>query len=205
MAGFPRTQPHMLRASHIDHHVGSAPVVTASPWDRQHSYLGVSPEASGFHMGSLGSSGLPGSWQMHHPDFSSHMFSHMGGNGTDLTPNAGQSSPKQFSHVFPGRHPMTSMSKFDERMRNLYPSRKSEANANSGDKKQYELDLACILRGEDSRTTLMIKNIPNKYVHSLPGFFFFKNIFTSVACNVIFSSNYRRMWQFIIWLLDHHS
>uniref|UniRef100_A0A6N2NLP3 Mei2-like C-terminal RNA recognition motif domain-containing protein n=1 Tax=Salix viminalis TaxID=40686 RepID=A0A6N2NLP3_SALVM len=29
-------------------------------------------------------------------------------------------------------------------------------------KKQYELDVDCILRGGDIRTTLMIKNIPNK-------------------------------------------
>lgn len=173
MPSFPRTQPHMLRASHIEHHVGSAPVVTASPWDRQHSYLGASPEASGFRMGSVGSAGLPGSWQLHTPDFPSHnMFPHIGGNGTELTSNAGQSSPKQLSHVFPGRHLMNSMSKFDsnERMRNLYPPRKSEANANSADKKQYELDLGGILRGEDSRTTLMIKNIPNKYVNCIPGF-----------------------------------
>ncbi|XP_054821403.1 protein MEI2-like 1 isoform X2 [Prosopis cineraria] len=170
MPSFPRTQPHMLRASHIDHHVGSAPVVTASPWDRQHSYLGVSPETSGFRMGSLGSAGLPGSWQLHPPEFSSHnMFPHIGGNGAELTSTAGQNSPNQLSHAFPGRHPMASMSKLDcnERMRNLYPLRKSEANINNADKKQYELDLGCIMRGEDSRTTLMIKNIPNKYTSKM--------------------------------------
>ncbi|KAI9079639.1 hypothetical protein K1719_038260 [Acacia pycnantha] len=169
MPGFPRTQTHMLRASHMDHHVGSAPV-NASPWDRQHAYLGVSPETSGFRMGSLGSAGLPGSWQMHPPEFTSHnMFPHIGGNGAELTPTAGQNSPNQLSHVFPVRHPMTSMSKLDpnERMRNLYPLRKSEANSNNADKKQYELDLGGIMRGEDSRTTLMIKNIPNKYTSKM--------------------------------------
>jgi hypothetical protein len=30
-------------------------------------------------------------------------------------------------------------------------------------KKQYQLDLEKIRKGEDTRTTLMIKNIPNKY------------------------------------------
>lgn len=30
-------------------------------------------------------------------------------------------------------------------------------------KKQFQLDLDKITNGEDSRTTLMIKNIPNKY------------------------------------------
>ncbi|XP_061357131.1 protein MEI2-like 1 isoform X2 [Gastrolobium bilobum] len=167
---FPRTPPHMLRASLIDHHVGSAPVVTASPWERQRSYLGESPDASGFRLGSLGSAGFHGSWQMHPPDFSSrNIFSHGGGNGTELTSNAGLGSPKQLSHVFPGRLPLTSMSKFDstnERMRNLY-HRRSEANTNNADKKQYELDLGRILRGEDNRTTLMIKNIPNKYTSKM--------------------------------------
>ncbi|RYQ94182.1 hypothetical protein Ahy_B08g089063 isoform D [Arachis hypogaea] len=169
MPGFPRTPPHVLRSSQIDHHVGSAPVVTASPWERQPSYLGESPEASSFRMGSLGSTGFHGSWQMHPPDLSSrNMFSHVGGNSTELSSSAGQGSPK-LSHFFPGRLPMNSMLKFDsanERMRSLY-HRRSEANTNSADKKQYELDLGRILRGEDNRTTLMIKNIPNKYTSKM--------------------------------------
>ncbi|TKY60530.1 MEI2 1 [Spatholobus suberectus] len=171
MSSLARTPPHMLRTPHMmDHHVGSAPVVTASPWERQNSYLGGSPEASGFRLGSLGSGGFHGSWQLHPLDFPSHnVFSHVGGNGTELTSNAGQNSPKQLSHVFPVRHPMSSMSKFDatnERMRNLY-HRRNEASTNNVDKKQYELDLGRILRGEDSRTTLMIKNIPNKYTSKM--------------------------------------
>ncbi|KAK7358714.1 hypothetical protein VNO77_00652 [Canavalia gladiata] len=170
MSSFARTPPHMMRTPHIDHHVGSAPVVTATPWERQNSYLGESPDASGFRLGSLGSGGFHGSWQLHPLDFPSHnMFSHVGGNGTELTSNAGQNSPNNLSHVFPGRHPMSSMSKFDttnERIRNLY-HRRSETNTSNVDKKQYELDLDRILRGEDSRTTLMIKNIPNKYTSKM--------------------------------------
>ena len=161
---FPRTPPHVLRASHIDHQVGSAPVVTASPWDRQHSFLGESPDASGFRLGSVGSPGFNGSWQLH-PPASHNMFPHVGGNGTELTSNGGQGSPKQLSHVLPGRLPMTLVSK------NLY-SRRSEPNTNNNaDKKQYELDLGRILRGDDNRTTLMIKNIPNKYANYLHIFF----------------------------------
>ncbi|TKY73713.1 MEI2 4 [Spatholobus suberectus] len=166
---FPRTPPHVLRASHIDHQVGSAPVVTASPWERQHSYLGESPDTSGFRLGSVGSPGFHGGWQLH-PPASHNIFSHVGGNGPDMTSNTGQGSPKQLSHVFPGRLPMTLVSKFDstnERMRNLYP-RRSEPNTNNNtDKKQYELDLGRILRGDDNRTTLMIKNIPNKYTSKM--------------------------------------
>ncbi|XP_058757243.1 protein MEI2-like 1 [Vicia villosa] len=169
MPSFARSPAHVLRASHVDHHVGSAPVVTGSPWERQHSYLGESPDAPGFRLGSLGNAGFPGSWQLHPPDLSSNMFSHVRGNVNDLTSSVGQGSPKQLSHVFPGRLPMTSMSKFDstnERMRNLY-HRRSEANNNHADKKQFELDLGRILRGEDNRTTLMIKNIPNKYTSKM--------------------------------------
>ncbi|KAJ1404979.1 RNA-binding domain superfamily, partial [Sesbania bispinosa] len=165
---FARTPPHMLR-THVDHPVGSAPVVASLPWEKKNSYLGESPEASGFHLDSLGSGGFHGSWQLHPLDFSSDMFSHVGGNGTELTANAAQSSPKQLSHVLSGTHPMTLMSKFDstnERMRSLY-HRRSEANTNNVDKKQYELDLGRIMRGEDIRTTLMIKNIPNKYTSKM--------------------------------------
>ena len=169
MPSFPRSPAHVLRASHMDHHVGSAPVITGSPWERKHSYLGESPDASGFRLGSLGNAGFHGSWQMHPPDLSCNVLSHIGGNGHDLTSSVGQGSPKQLSHVFPGRLPMTSLSKFDstsERMRNLY-HRRGESNNNSGDKKQFELDLGRILRGEDNRTTLMIKNIPNKYTSKM--------------------------------------
>ncbi|GAU25466.1 hypothetical protein TSUD_71200 [Trifolium subterraneum] len=82
MSSFART-PHLLRTQHLDHHVGSAPVVTASPWERKNSYLGESPDASGFHVSSPGNGGFHGSWQMRSMDFSPHnnMFSHVGGNG----------------------------------------------------------------------------------------------------------------------------
>ncbi|KAI4331119.1 hypothetical protein MLD38_029337 [Melastoma candidum] len=36
-------------------------------------------------------------------------------------------------------------------------------------KRQYQLDLEKILNGEDARTTLMIKNIPNKYTLTTSG------------------------------------
>ena len=173
MSSFARTPPHMLRTQQLDHHVGSAPVVTASPWERKNSYLGESLDASGFHLGSPGNGAFHGSWQMRPMDFSSHnnMFSHVGGKSIELSSSAGQNSLSPLSHVLYGRqHPTTTISKFDpanEQMRNLY-SRKSEANNTSNaDRKQYELDLGRILLGEDSRTTLMIKNIPNKYTSKM--------------------------------------
>lgn len=41
-------------------------------------------------------------------------------------------------------------------------SRRNEGSINQAEKKQYELDIDRIIRGEDKRTTLMLKNIPNK-------------------------------------------
>ncbi|KAI4325173.1 hypothetical protein MLD38_030592 [Melastoma candidum] len=46
--------------------------------------------------------------------------------------------------------------------------RRMESNGNQMDsKRQYQLDLEKILNGEDTRTTLMIKNIPNKYTSKM--------------------------------------
>ncbi|CAA6660054.1 unnamed protein product [Spirodela intermedia] len=41
------------------------------------------------------------------------------------------------------------------------------ARRQSNSRRQYELDIERIIRGEDSRTTLMIKNIPNKYTSEM--------------------------------------
>lgn len=170
MPGFPRGPTLMLNtASPVHHHIGSAPAVNPSPWDRQHAYAGESPETSNFHLGSLGSVGFPVRSPSHPMDIASHnIFSHVGGNCIDMTKSVGLRSPQQMCHLFPGRNPMVSMqASFDspnERVRN-FSYRRNETNSNHADKKQYELDIDRILRGEDSRTTLMIKNIPNKYVN----------------------------------------
>lgn len=148
-----------------NHHVGSAPVVNPSVWDRRHAYSGESPEASGFHPGSLGAVRISSS--PHSMEFLSHnMFPHVSGNCMDLpisSKNVGLQSHHQRCMMFPGRGQMIPlMNSFDppnERAR----SRRNEGNSNQVDnKKQYELDLDRIMRGEDNRTTLMIKNIPNK-------------------------------------------
>lgn len=172
MPGFPRVPPLMLNAtSPAHHHIGSAPAVNPSLWDRQHTFTGESPETSNFHLGSLGSGGFLGRSPSHHVDIASqNILSHVGGNCMDMTKNVGMRSPQQICHLFPGRNPMMSMqTSFDssnERMRNL-SYRRNESNSNHADKKQYELDIVRILRGDDSRTTLMIKNIPNKYTSKM--------------------------------------
>ncbi|KAE8123780.1 hypothetical protein FH972_018709 [Carpinus fangiana] len=170
MSGFPRGSHQLLNTSPMHHHVGSAPTVNPSLWDKRHAYLGESPEVSSFRLGSLGSVGFPHSSLLHPIEISSRStFSHVGGNCPDVLTSAGQHSPQQMCHIFPERIPMISMpTSFDspsERVRNL-SHRRNEVNYHS-DKKQYELDIDRILRGDDSRTTLMIKNIPNKYTSKM--------------------------------------
>ena len=79
----------------------------------------------------------------------------------------GGPSPQQRGSMFHGRNPMVPFPSFDspgERMR----SRRNDSNGNQSDnKKQYKLDVDRIVRGDDSRTTLMIKNIPNKYTSKM--------------------------------------
>ncbi|PNX74159.1 protein MEI2-like 4-like, partial [Trifolium pratense] len=73
-------------------------------------------------------------------------------------PHFGHNFHNQRGVMFPGRNHMVNNS-FDARIR----SRRNVGTSNAPDLKRYELDIDCIMRGEDQRTTLMIKNIPNKY------------------------------------------
>ncbi|CAH9112773.1 unnamed protein product [Cuscuta europaea] len=162
---------HMLN-THIpisNHHVGSAPSVNASIWDRRHVYAGESPEVSAFHPGSLSSLQITGNSPHHTLDFVS--FPRGGGNCMDsqiTSKSVGLPSPHQRCMMFPPRSQMIPMmSSFDspnERSR----SRRNEGPSNQTEnKKQFELDIERIVRGEDKRTTLMLKNIPNKYTSKM--------------------------------------
>ncbi|XP_021905539.1 protein MEI2-like 1 isoform X2 [Carica papaya] len=173
IAAFPRAPSVIVNAaSPVHHHIGSAPAVNPPFWDRRHAYTAESPETSSFHLGSHGSVAFPSSSPSHPMEIASHnIFSHISGNRVDITnSNAVLRSPQQMCHLFPGRNPLISMpASFDspnERVRSL-SHRRNESNANNADKKQYELDIDRILLGEDSRTTLMIKNIPNKYTSKM--------------------------------------
>ncbi|KAL6634456.1 hypothetical protein ACP70R_027127 [Stipagrostis hirtigluma subsp. patula] len=169
--GVPRAPSHMLDSviPIHHHHVGSAPAINPSLWDRRHGYTGELAEGPGFHPGSVGSMGFPGSPQLHAMELK-NMFSQTGGNRMDPSVSPAQiggPSPQQRGSMFHGRNPMVPLPSFDspgERMR----SRRNESSANQSDnKRQYELDVERIMRGDDNRTTLMIKNIPNKYTSKM--------------------------------------
>lgn len=168
----PRAPSHMMSTilPINSHHVGSAPSINPSLWDRRNAYAGESPDASGFHPGSLGNMRISGN-SPHPLEFVSHnMFPRVGGNCMDLpvpSKNVGLPSHHQ-SIMYPSRGQMipmmTSFDSPNERARN----RRNEGSSNQADnKKQFELDIDRIMRGEDRRTTLMIKNIPNKYTSKM--------------------------------------
>lgn len=172
---FPGSHSHLINAvlPSQHHHVGSAPITNLSHLDRRHGYIRESPETSLFSPGSLGAVGLCGTHGVHPLQFGTHtLMSQMSVNGvvdpTVSSPSLGAMSPQQRCLVFPNNgSPMSihgSLENANERGR----SRRIDNNSNQVDnRKQYQLDIDRILRGEDTRTTLMIKNIPNKYTSKM--------------------------------------
>ncbi|KAG6426688.1 hypothetical protein SASPL_110915 [Salvia splendens] len=174
MHAVPRAPSHMMNPllSINSHHVGSAPSVNPSLWDRRNMYAGESPDAASvFHPGSLGNMRMSGN-SPHPLEFVPHnIFPLPGGNCVDLqmpSKNIGLHPHHQRCMIFPARGQMlpvmTSFDSPNERTR----TRRNDCNSSQPDnKKQFELDLERIARGDDKRTTLMIKNIPNKYTSKM--------------------------------------
>eukprot|EP00246_Nothoceros_aenigmaticus_P017010 TRINITY_DN802_c0_g1_i1.p1 TRINITY_DN802_c0_g1~~TRINITY_DN802_c0_g1_i1.p1 ORF type:complete len:1055 (+),score=193.45 TRINITY_DN802_c0_g1_i1:452-3166(+) len=178
--GYTGTHGHLVNAvlsSHLPR-VGSAPAPgEPSILERRHTYLGESPEASSLvRAGSLGAMGLGGSNGATAINIcAGHGLISMGaalGGASGLdhssSPNLGIASPQHRGRVFsngvvPGSVP-SMMESFNDRSRSR---RVDNASGQVDNKKQYQLDLDRILRGEESRTTLMIKNIPNKYTSKM--------------------------------------
>ncbi|KAJ7298833.1 hypothetical protein O6H91_18G069500 [Diphasiastrum complanatum] len=153
------------------HHVGSAPSGEVASLDIHHGYFADSPNTSSLlRSGSLGGMGL-GPHATHALNIhASHGMINFGptmanGGGVDCGPaTLGFMPPQQRARFFSNGGPpvafMNSMDGFLDRGRN----RRGDVSSTQADsKKQYQLDIDRILRGEDPRTTLMIKNIPNKY------------------------------------------
>ncbi|XP_065852375.1 protein MEI2-like 4 [Euphorbia lathyris] len=154
-------------------HMGSAPSSNRSLWERRRAYGGKSSDAAGFHSGSLGSlavSNTSDSVELISPNMLPHVPGNYMEHNSGFQPHHQRSpmrsplrSPMR-SPIFPGRGQMSpSFESPNERAR----SRRNEGSINPADKKQYELDLDRILQGDDKRTTLMIKNIPNKYTSKM--------------------------------------
>ncbi|XP_022715660.1 protein MEI2-like 5 isoform X1 [Durio zibethinus] len=158
-------------SQHQHHHIGSAP--SGVPLERHFGFFPESSDTS-FRSPAFGGMGVG------HNDggFMVNMGSHAAmSSGVSIPRNVsenGSSSMRMMSSprsspvflgngLYPGLLP-NSMEGLAERSR----GRRAENNGNQLDnKKQFQLDLDKIISGEDTRTTLMIKNIPNKYTSKM--------------------------------------
>ncbi|KAG6554691.1 hypothetical protein Mapa_003709 [Marchantia paleacea] len=172
---FSGTHGHLVNQavlSHRGHHVGSAPG-EPSVMDRRHAYLGESPDSSSIIRGM----GMGGSSGTHAINITGgghgliNLAAGMGSNGGlehSAASPIGVLSPQHRPRMFPSGSLPGSVSASMDGLSDRGRSRRGESSgAQADNKKQYLLDLDRILRGEDSRTTLMIKNIPNKYTSKM--------------------------------------
>ncbi|KAL5582587.1 hypothetical protein UlMin_015029 [Ulmus minor] len=169
--GFPFTQHGSLVGSPHHHHVGSAP--SGVPLNRHFGFFPESPETSFISPGAYGGVGLNRN--------SGNYMMNIGGRsalsaGVGLPGNITENGSPSFrmpslpkpGSMFLGNGsysglPSTSSDGLAERSR----PRRVENSGSLDCKKQYQLDLDKIISGEDTRTTLMIKNIPNKYTSKM--------------------------------------
>ncbi|OEL21773.1 Protein MEI2-like 2 [Dichanthelium oligosanthes] len=160
---------------HHHHHVGSAP--SGAPFESHFGFLPESPETSFMkqvrfgNMGNIGA-GRNGSGLMLNmaTRASLNPVSSLSGSLTDnssanfrpmLSPRLGHGFYSNPTYQGPGSFGLDSSI---DRARN----RRVDSSALQVDsKRQYQLDLEKIRKGDDTRTTLMIKNIPNKYTSKM--------------------------------------
>ncbi|KAI4373751.1 hypothetical protein MLD38_011836 [Melastoma candidum] len=150
-------------------HVGSAPAVNHMPWERQ-TIAAESSEASNFHPGSL-DNGRCSENPVQSMEFIHHsIFPHINGNCMDfpVAPKVMAPQSPERGMIFPGRGQMLPVSNSFDLPNGRFRSRRNDgASYQTDNKKQFELDIDRIVHGEDKRTTLMIKNIPNKYTSKM--------------------------------------
>ncbi|XP_038887577.1 protein MEI2-like 5 [Benincasa hispida] len=169
--GFPYVRHHgSLLGSH-HHHVGSAP--SGVPLDRPFGYFPESPETSFMSPGALGSTSL----SRHNGNFMnlSTRAAMTGGLGlpTNMVENGSpnfrmMSLPRQGPIYYGnGSFPGSGVVSTDGLLERGRSRRVENVGNQIESKKQYQLDLEKIVSGEDTRTTLMIKNIPNKYTSKM--------------------------------------
>ncbi|XP_059289545.1 protein MEI2-like 5 [Lycium ferocissimum] len=155
---------------HHLHHVGSAP--SGLPFDR---HVGFYPDSSILSPGfrGIGIGPRDGSLMV---NYGARTTLNSGvavpGNMSDNgSPGFGMMSSQRLSPLFLGNghfpgHAASSFEGLTERSR----TRRVDNNNNGSqmdNKKLFQLDLDKIRCGEDTRTTLMIKNIPNKYTSKM--------------------------------------
>ncbi|KAI4385078.1 hypothetical protein MLD38_003141 [Melastoma candidum] len=171
--GFPYSnRSNSLLSSNQSHHVGSAP--GGVPMDRQIGFFPESPESSFMSSVAVARRNLNrtnGSY-LHNMGPRPTMSA-----GIGLPGNISENGSHNFGMISlprpaPAFYMNGSYPGLEEAGLELLADRsrvcRMEGSGNPMDsKKQYQLDLEKIIKGEDTRTTLMIKNIPNKYTSKM--------------------------------------
>eukprot|EP00252_Welwitschia_mirabilis_P018852 TRINITY_DN4227_c0_g1_i3.p1 TRINITY_DN4227_c0_g1~~TRINITY_DN4227_c0_g1_i3.p1 ORF type:complete len:894 (+),score=174.99 TRINITY_DN4227_c0_g1_i3:400-3081(+) len=163
-----RQGPFVNSITSHPHHVGSAPSGEPS-LERHFGYLAEQSDLPFPSPNSLGSMNCnPGSPVI---NFGAHGILNHGGisiaNGIDCGSPIGVMSPQRRGRMYSGGF-AGSMVPFSEGFNDRARGRRGDNSASQADnKKQYQLDLDKIMNGEDTRTTIMIKNIPNKYTSKM--------------------------------------
>ncbi|XP_059284704.1 protein MEI2-like 2 [Lycium ferocissimum] len=143
------------------HHVGSAP--SGIPLDRRLGFFSESPETSYMNQVAYGSSGSSHNNGSHVMSIGSLGAMNMSVSPSSRMMSLPRNGPLFFGNGSYGGIGMANNEGAMERGR----SRRVESGNEIDNKKQYLLDLEKIMSGEDTRTTLMIKNIPNKYTSKM--------------------------------------
>ncbi|CAL9121079.1 unnamed protein product [Musa acuminata var. zebrina] len=159
-------------SSHSQHHhpVGSAPSVV--PFERQYGYFPESPETSFMNQVAFGNTGINrngGSLLMNTTPQATMNQGIMSGNMPDnSSSNMRMMPPQRFGPVLFRSPPYSGLSSIGiDGLVDRNRSRRVDNHGGQVDKRLYQLDLDKIIKGEDTRTTIMIKNIPNKYTSKM--------------------------------------
>lgn len=147
---------------HLHHHVGSAP--SGVPFERHYGFH-QEPSSEKFLSPNLGNVGFGHNERSFLMSVGARSNVSVSGNiSENVSPGFGMMNSPGHNPVLLGNGHFPGLDGFNDRGR----ARRTESNSNQMDsKKQFQLDLHKIKTGEDTRTTLMIKNIPNKYILSL--------------------------------------
>ncbi|KAJ8501090.1 hypothetical protein OPV22_011642 [Ensete ventricosum] len=162
-----------LGSSHNQHphHVGSAPSVV--PFERQYGYFLESPEISlmnKFAFGNIGSNGTGGTSVMNMtPRFTVNQGIFSGSMPANNATNMRMMPAPRFGPMLFGNAPYPGLGSvgIDSLVDQYHTQQVDNHGSLTDNKLQYQLDLDKIIKGEDSRTTIMIKNIPNKYTSKM--------------------------------------
>ncbi|GFP78746.1 protein mei2-like 2 [Phtheirospermum japonicum] len=163
--GFPYTSQRgsFLGSSHHHHHVGSAP--SGIQMERHFGFYPESPETSSSAYLNQAAFGLT-----NYPRSSGAMnigVAFAAGNFGDGSPSSRLMSTSRNGPLYYGNGSFGAMGNDGLMDRGRSSRRPDSGGQMDNNKKQFQLDLEKIANSEDSRTTLMIKNIPNKYTSKM--------------------------------------